>query len=306
MSRISLRKRPGLLVASTAITPAGSLIGSPSAHAQPMLPLAPSCSQFGFPGNFALKQSTGDTVRFNSTGPVASGPAHATGGINGDFDGTVNGGIEGDKLDFTISWGIIFWNQSTASKGHYTGFVDNEGFAHGDTYDESRGASGHWDSTVPLVCATSAAPAPAPAPPPSPVSHQPVPPAAAAGDRMAVNAAGPTTLPAGLSGTYTVNVADNGDVGASAEVFINFGGALDQTDQVTPSGGFNCTVSRGDKGVNATVHCTAQQLSPKTTTPIVVHGRGMSPGAGQLVMTVNSDPGVQFDNKTQQLNVKIT
>jgi hypothetical protein len=106
--------------------------------------------------------------------------------------------------------------------------------------------------------------------------------------------------------TYTVNVADNGDVGASAEVFINFGGALDQTDQVTPSGGFNCTVSRGDKGINATVHCTAQQLSPKTTTPIVVHGRGMSPGAGQLVMTVNSDPGVQFDNKTQQLNVKIT
>lgn len=46
-------------------------------------------------------------------------------------------------------------------------------FAHGDTHDESGGASGHWDSTVPLVCTTPAAPPPAAAPPPNPRLSEP-------------------------------------------------------------------------------------------------------------------------------------
>jgi hypothetical protein len=117
--------------------------------------------------------------------------------------------------------------------------------------------------------------------------------------RLGVDATGPTTLNAGLSGTYTVSVANNGDAGASAEVFVNFAGRLDQTDPVTPSDGFDSTVRRADPGVNATVRCPVQQLAPHTTPSIVVHGRGISAGPGQLVTLVNSDPGVGFDNKTQ-------
>jgi len=87
---------------------------------------------------------------------------------------------------------------------------------------------------------------------------------------------------------------------------LNFAGSLDQTDPVTASDCFDCTVRHGDPGVNATVRCTVQQLAPHTTTSIVVHGRGISAGPGQLVTLVNSDPGVGFDTKTQQLDVTIT
>ncbi|MGZ4526340.1 MAG: hypothetical protein ACXVX7_07765 [Mycobacterium sp.] len=194
MSHVALVNRSQLFAAATAITALGLFTLSPPAHARPTVPLAPACSQWGFPGAFSLKQSTGDTVRFNSTGPVAGGRAHATGGINGAFDGPVTGGIQGDKLDFIIQWEIIYSNQSRPSQGHYTSLVGNDGFAHGDTHDESGGASGHWDSTVPLVCTTPAAPPPAAAPPPNPRLSEPatevpnrrvVPPAAPPGAPMA-------------------------------------------------------------------------------------------------------------------------
>jgi hypothetical protein len=301
---VTIVNRSQLFAAATAISAVGLLAVAAPAQAHPMfpLPLDPPCSQFGFPGNFSLKQSTGDTVRFNSTGPVASGPAHATGGINGAFDGTVTGGIQGDKLDFEIFWGIIYGNQSTPSKGHYTGFVGNDGFAHGDTFDESGGASAHWDSTVPLVCSTPAASPPAPAP-----AQQPAPPnAQTAAARLGVAVNGPTTLSAGTSGTYTVSVSNPGDLSAPVELFISFNGKLQQTGQPTPSGGFDCTVSNYAGGTTA-VHCTAPQFQSKATANITVQGQGSAPGAGQLVVNINSsDPAAQFIQKSQQLNVTIT
>jgi hypothetical protein len=178
----------GPAVAATAITAAGFLTVSPPARAHPMLPLAPACNQWGLNGVFSLQQSNGDTVRFTMNGPVASGTAHATGGLNGPLQGPVSGGIQGDKLDFKVTWGAN-------SVGDYTGSVGSDGFAHGDTSDEWQpigdgpGSYAHWDSTVPLVCSTPATPTPAPishqpvppalqAPPPAPapISHQPVPP----------------------------------------------------------------------------------------------------------------------------------
>jgi hypothetical protein len=192
MSQAVIVNRPRWLAVATTITAVGFLTATPPALARPLppLPLAPACSQWGFPGSFSLKQSTGDTVGFNATGPVATGPATATGGINGPLQGNVHGGIQGDKLDFDINWGIAFNHPSV---GHYSGVVGSDGFAHGDTADEfSSNPSAHWDSTVPLVCSTPAAsdpgpasaPAPQPAPAPRAVPHQPVPtfqPAPAAG-----------------------------------------------------------------------------------------------------------------------------
>jgi hypothetical protein len=164
MPQLIIVNRSQLLAAATAITAVGFLTVSPPAQAHPMLPLAPACSQWGFPGNFALKQSNGDTVAFNATGQLAGGPATATGGGNGPLQGSVSGGIQGDKLDFKVTWGAH-------SVGDYTGSVGSDGFAHGDTGDEWQpigdgpGSYAHWDSTVPLVCSTPAAPPPAAAPP---------------------------------------------------------------------------------------------------------------------------------------------
>ena len=69
-----------------------------------MFPLGPpACSQWGFPGLFALKQTVyGQTVSFNATGPNANGAmAEAN---DGEYHGPVTGGITGDNLDFTIPW----------------------------------------------------------------------------------------------------------------------------------------------------------------------------------------------------------
>ena len=131
----------------------------------------PNCSQWGFPGNFSLNQSNGDTVRFSAIGPNAGGWADATGAPNGPYTGTVSGSISGDKLDFLIHW-------YGADTGHYSGSVGDNGFAHGDTADLSTlRDSAHWDSTVPLVCTTPTAPPPAAAPPPAEAPAPVAPPA---------------------------------------------------------------------------------------------------------------------------------
>jgi hypothetical protein len=290
-------KRTALVIAAaTAITAAGFLTVPAPAQADPMLPLAPACSQYGFTGNFSLRQSNGYVVRFNSTGQVAGGQAFATGDSGDKLQGPVSGGVQGRDVDFAIRW-------NSGARGRYVGVVDDNGFVHGDTNDEvdSTSRSAIWDSTVPLGCITPAAPAPAPAPAP-----QPAPPAGPAAARLGVAVKGPTTLPASQSGTYSVNLSNSGDTGAPVELYVSFGGQLQQTGQVTPSAGVNCDVINNAGGTTA-VHCTAQQLQSKATANIVVQGRGSAPGAGHLTVTINSsDPGAQFVQKSQGLNVSIT
>jgi hypothetical protein len=116
-------------------------------------------------------------------------------------------------------------------------------------------------------------------------------PAALAAPELSVYINGPEKLHAGLSGTYNVSATNDGDVSAPAEVFIIFGGKLDQTNQVTASGGLDCEV-RHDAGINAAVRCTTPQLQGKTGYNIVVQGRGSEPGAGQLVARINGDQSV--------------
>jgi hypothetical protein len=309
MSHITISYRSQLFAAATAITAVGLLTLSPPAQAHPMLPLAPACSQWGFPGGFTLKQSNGDTVHFYGDGPLASGPAVATGGTYGPLNAPVNGvegGITGNQIAVTIVW-------NSGAIGRYTGSVggNDNGFAHGNTYDATATdhSVAHWDSTSQLTCTTTAAappsvPAPQSAPPPA---SPPAPPAAQpAAARLGVSVNGPTTLPAGGSGTYTVSVSNPGEVSAPVELFISFNGNLRQTGQPTPAGGFDCTVSNYAGGTTS-VHCTVPQFQSKATANITVQGQGSAPGAGQLVVNINSsDPAAQFVQKSQQLNVTIT
>ena len=153
MLHATISNRSQLIAAMTIA--AGLLTVSPPAQAHPILPLAPACSQWGFPGNFSLKQSNGDTVQFKATGPAISGfpTASATGGINGPFQsgGGVYGGVKGNHVDFDIDWRL------DESLGRYIGVVGNDGFAHGSTYDVYSPAPGaRWLSLVPLVCTTPA------------------------------------------------------------------------------------------------------------------------------------------------------
>ena len=284
-----------VLAAATAITAAGLLTVAAPAQAHPMLPLAPACSQYGFNGDFSIRQDNGWQTFFTANGPSAGTGRAVTiyqDNVTKDKGNVTGGGIQGRNVDLTVRW-------DAAGPVRYTGTVGNDGFVHGGQF-----AGGHWDSiNGPLACNDPVAPPPAqPAP-----AQQPAPPnAQPAAARLGVSVNGPTTLPTGLSGTYTVNVSNSGDTGAPVELYVSFGGQLQQTDQVIASGGFNCEVLNYAGGTSA-VHCTVQQLPSKATANIVVHGRGPAPGAGHLTVSINSsDPGAQYIQKSQGLNVSIT
>jgi hypothetical protein len=168
MSQVTTVNRPGFFAAATAISALGFLMVPAPAQANPMFPLAPACSQYGFIGDFALRQTNGFRVEFSATGPSAGGRAQAF-NSNGTvaMNGNVSGGITGRHLDFTIRW-------DNGPRGHYTGDVGEGDFAHGSSVDEANpGSSAGWDSTVPLGC-LDAPPAPPPAEP-APVPAEPAP-----------------------------------------------------------------------------------------------------------------------------------
>ncbi|HEX2286939.1 MAG TPA: hypothetical protein VHI10_19305 [Mycobacterium sp.] len=139
---------------------AGALLSVPApAQADPMLPLAPACDQYGFTGDVQLRQSNGWNVSFSSTGPVASGPATATGPGGAKMHGTISGGIQGRNVDLTIRW-------DNGPRGHYTGTVGNDVHLSGNSVDEANpGSTATYRSTFPIGCITPAA-GPAPQKPP--------------------------------------------------------------------------------------------------------------------------------------------
>ncbi len=278
------------LATATAICAVGFLTVPAPAHADPTLPLAPACKQFGFDGNFSLKQANGAVVKFGTNGPFeAVGQAVAT-GTGGSGDGTMRGDIKGgmngySNVDFTIIW------RGNLSVGHYTGAVADDGFVHGVTTDEVYGNSANWDSTVPLSCVQPAdAPPAQEAPKPIPA---PVPATAVVG--AVIN--GPATLQTGLSGTYVVTVSNSGGVSAPAELFIIFAKKLEQTGQIRAEGGFGCEVSQA-AGINATVRCTGPQVEPGAKFDIVVQGVGRTPGPGIVLAKIG--------NNSNQKDVTIT
>lgn len=289
--------RAQMFASATALSVAGFLVVPTPAQASPMFPLAPACTQFGFTDAFGLRQDNGYAVGFNADGTSVAGRAAADGNSGDRLEGRVTGGIKGRNIDFTIRW-------DGGGGGHYTGDIADDGSVRrGVTIDQSNANSAYWSSNFPLAC-LDAPPAP---PVVTPPAGNPVPPPAGpAVARLGVSASGPTTLSAGQGAAYTVNLSNPGDAGAPVELYISFGGQLQQTGQVTPSGGVNCDVINNAGGTTA-VRCTGQQLQSKATASIVVQGRGAAPGAGHLTATINSsDPAAQFVQRSQKLNVSIT
>ena len=289
MPHATIVNRSQLFAAATAISAVGFLTVPASAQAHPMLPfpLAPACSQFNFyTGDWPISIPGVGPPQVIQThqGPTAAGRVLT----NGTYQGSVtSGGIYGRNVDFTITF-------TNNARRHYTGTVGDDGLVvNGVASDENGGTPVQWLTGNPLLCIDAPQP---PAPPD----------AQTAAARLGVAANGPTTLPAGQSGTYTVSVSNPGDASAPVELYVSFGGQLQQTGQVTPSGGFNCDVQNYAGGTSS-VHCTVPQFQSKATATIPVQGRGSAPGAGHLTVNINSsDPGAQFVQKSQQLNVTIT
>jgi hypothetical protein len=298
----SIVNRSQLFAAATAISAVGLLMVPAPARAGPMFPLAPACTQYGFTGKFSLRQDNGWRVSFTSTGPAATGRVVAVGNSGYTMRGNVTGGINGRNVDFTTHW------DNSSSTGHYNGVVGDDGTVRrGTTINQENADLADWDSTsAPLGCITPAAPVTPPGSGEGPGPAEiPAPPAGPATARLAVSATGPTTLPAGQSGTYTVNLSNPGDTGAPIELYVSFGGQVQQTGQVI-SGGFNCEVINNAGGTSA-IRCNSQQLQSKATAQIVVQARGSAPGAGHLTVNINSaDPAAQFVQRSQKLNVSIT
>ncbi|BBY01447.1 hypothetical protein MSEO_19460 [Mycobacterium seoulense] len=164
MSHVSIASKPGLLGAATALGTAALLSGPALAGAWPPVPLAPACDQFQFIGDYSLRQANGFTVQFRSTGPSASGSASALDSSGKTaMTGTVSGGIDRTRIDFTIRWG-------SGPRGHYTGLINADGFARGTTVDEANpGPITNWGATVPWGCATPEPTGPRPGPSNGPI-----------------------------------------------------------------------------------------------------------------------------------------
>lgn len=293
MSPVIISHRSLLFAAAAAITAAGFLTVPTPARAGPMPPLAPPCSQFNFyTGDWRIEiidapPGTGPNVIQTHHGPTAAGRVLTD---NGTYWGSVtSGGIYGRNVDFTIT-------STDNVRKRYTGTVGDDGLVNNGVSSRDDGSyPANWYTTNPLVCIdkpTTAAPAP--------------PGAQTAGARLAVSVNGPTTLAAGMSGTYNVNISNPGEVGAPVELYVSYNGNLQQTGQVTTAGGFICDVQNYPGGTSS-VHCTVGQFGSKATATIAVQGRGSAPGAGGLDVNINSsDPGAEFVQKSQKLNVSIT
>jgi hypothetical protein len=100
-----------VFAAATAITAVGFLTVAAPAQAHPMLPLAPPCSQYVFNGGFSVREDAGPRFLgaqtfFSSTGPTTVGGRAVS--VSDDnvhkWLGNVSGGIQGRKIDFTITW----------------------------------------------------------------------------------------------------------------------------------------------------------------------------------------------------------
>jgi hypothetical protein len=146
----TIMNRSKLFAAAAAISAAGFLPFAAPAQALPMFPLAPACSQWGFPGDYFDFYTTKDyKVSVNSKGQTL-GPSAVTffrfSGTNGVY-GNASGSISGTAINLNVNW-------SDGSPGQYVGTIDPNGVPHG--YVLNGGAD--WKSDAPLTCVTSAPP----------------------------------------------------------------------------------------------------------------------------------------------------
>lgn len=117
---------------------------------------------------------------------------------------------------------------------------------------------------------------------------------------------GPSSLTAGVSGTYELSVFNAGNQSGSFELFIIFPGAIDQTGQIVAPG-FDCEV-RHDEGINAAIRCTKPVFEPDTLAKLIFQGRGQAAGTGKIGAVINPHRSAvegNYNNNNSTLTVTI-
>jgi hypothetical protein len=149
------RTRKGIVqsVVAATIGAVGFLPIAPLAQAYPF---DSGCDKYAFNGEFRARGSNW-TVRFNSTGEHARGPAV----VRFDDGGQVSGGIiTGRILGTAINFDIL-WHDKPNNVWRFTGNI-RDGRAQGSQSTSFSGQGTNWFSETSLACAM---PPPAPAGP---------------------------------------------------------------------------------------------------------------------------------------------
>ena len=132
---------------------------------------AEECAQWDMSGIQIFDQSNGYVLQFRSkqAGSEFHGLADAFGSSSGK--GLVDGRIEGDELEATVTW-------DSGSVGVYRGRVNVAGYPEGITHDRMHPEStASWQSRYQLNCLRTSSPLlpPASEPPPSQPTNSPTP-----------------------------------------------------------------------------------------------------------------------------------
>jgi hypothetical protein len=142
-----------------------------TAQADPMVPLAPPCDQWAFPGDVLIREGgTGWDVAFSSTGQSAGGRATAT-GPGGTKSGNISGGMtQGGHVTLTVRYDNGQFQQ-------YVGDVGDDAKLHGVTHNNVPNESGiRWSTVFPISCSKAPLELPIPEEVPDPEEKAPPPP----------------------------------------------------------------------------------------------------------------------------------
>jgi hypothetical protein len=142
---------------TTTFIAGGLVVGAASAHAVPLVPLAPPCTQWGFPnGGNGFKNNIGQSLLFQAAGKsVTQAPASWTGPSGTNGSGYLNGSINGSGLNFTWKGDGGPPNFKGGATITFVGTVNNDGSA-GGTVSYSDGGPGSFTSNKPMTCVDAA------------------------------------------------------------------------------------------------------------------------------------------------------
>jgi hypothetical protein len=172
----SRRKAPSVAVAGVAITIGAQLAGSSPASALPPAPLHPPCTNNWVAyGPVTIDHSDGVTVRLNWNGkqadsrpdgatlflkdgtpaqvddkghPVQHGGNKLFDSYHSDQTGTASGGINGSNIDFNIVW----VSTKPVSTNHYTGSINQDGYASGKVTNSGNNITTSWHMEAAFAC----------------------------------------------------------------------------------------------------------------------------------------------------------
>jgi hypothetical protein len=140
-------KTSQLFAAGTAIGALGVFSVPAPAQALPVVPLAPACNDFEFPGStFLLKQNSGPVVEVSTQGRNTSWASYPGGG------GPAKGGISGRSISFDVHWYTSDGEGNFEYDSRFTGQVRDDGSVSGTGVNLGGGPGSNWTSDQKLKC----------------------------------------------------------------------------------------------------------------------------------------------------------